>query len=160
MTSRRPISIREEGFTYVEMLVASVIVMASIGPALDALRRAQLAADIHASETILHYRVLGRMEDVLAEPFESLLEAAKTAGSPLVPTVYSDPAGQEDRIAVFLSFYDTGNKDLDGDFFTIADADSDSDGNPYTGDDVVIDVVWARVEIAGTPHGLVSLTRR
>lgn len=156
--SRR--SAGQAGFTYIEMLVATVIVTASLAPAIDALRRAQLAAAIHEAETTLHYRLMGHLETVLAEPFGALLAAANSAGGITIPTSYSEPGGQDDRIVVFLSFYDVADTDGDSDFFTIEDDDNDDDDNPYTGPDAAIDVVWVEARIPGTVHVMQSLSRR
>lgn len=142
------------------MLVATTVIVASLGPAIDSLQGARLAASAHESETDYHYRVAGRIEDVLAESFDSLLEAASNAGNALNPSSYSDPALTQDRIVVYLSLYDVANTDGDNDYFTIDDANTDFDNNPFTGTDTQIDVLWLRVEITGTTHVLESLSYR
>lgn len=159
MILAKPIG-RQAGFSYVEMLVATVIVLTSLAPAIDALQSSSLAADIHSTESALHYRVMGRMENVLTESFASLTSAANMAGGPANPSSYSDPAGTTDRIVVSLSLHDVANQDGDNDFNTVLDANLDGDFNPYTGTGAEIDFVRVRVEIPGTTHVLESLSRR
>ncbi|MDJ0739695.1 MAG: prepilin-type N-terminal cleavage/methylation domain-containing protein [Gammaproteobacteria bacterium] len=130
------------GFTYTEVLVAMVLIAVLLVPALDALRGGVQGGDIHAAQASQHYRVLGRMEDVLAQPFADLAAAADAAGSPTtIVAAYSDVAGTAERRVVYLARFD-------GD-----DADGDSDG--FTGVDD--DLIWIRVAIADTPTGLETL---
>ena len=100
------------------------------------------------------------MEQVLAEPFTNLLSAAATAGSSTTASSYSDTAGNAQRRVVYLSFYDAANTDADNDPFTILDANSDADNNPYTGSDVVIDLLWLRVEIENSTQNFETLTKQ
>lgn len=150
----------QAGFSYTEMLIATALVMAGIGPALGSLQRAQLGAAAHVEETQRHYRLLGRLEELLAQPYEVLLAAAATAGSATTPSAFSDPPAEPDRIVIYLSYYDLADDDSDGDFFTIADADGDNDNDPYTGPDVDIETLWVRAETAGSGQALEALTRR
>lgn len=151
---------QQQGFSYVEMLVATVIVLASLGPAIDSLQSSQLAAELHGTESALQYQVMGRMEDVLAESFDSLTSAASIAGNPANPSTYSDLVGTQDRIIVSLSLYDVANQDSDNDFYTLFDSNTDGDFNPYTGSGAKIEMVWVRVAIPGTTHVVESLSRR
>ena len=150
----------QAGFSLVEMLIAIVVVMASLAPAVSALQRAFVSTEVRFTETPRQYRLLAATEVVLAQPFNALLAAAATAGAPSVPTTYSDPAGQADRMLVHLSFYDLANDDNDDNAFTIADQNNDGDNNPYTGDGATIDVVWVRVEIENSVLAVETLTRR
>ena len=88
--------------------------------------------------TVNHYRLLSKLEEVLAEPFSTVF--AQAAG-PTVATVYSDLAGSVDRRVVFIASYDGDN----------ADADND----PFTGPDP--DLLWVRVEIEGSAAALQAL---
>jgi hypothetical protein len=94
------------------------------------------------------------MEEVLAEPYGTLLGAAAAAGSESTPSSYSDPAGPMDRRLVFIALYDATNADGDGNVFTVPDPDLDGDGNPYTG---YADLLWLRVEVEGSITSLESL---
>ena len=124
-----------------EMLLAAVILAVALVPMLDTLQTSIWAADAHASEAALQYRLLGRMESVMAESYTALEAEALVVGSPKIPTAYSDPAGTQARRLVFLFGYDGDN----------ADADDD----PFTGTDSGL--VWVRVEIENTALAMESL---
>lgn len=130
------------GFSYTEVLVASLLLAVSLVPALEALQTATLGSGIHASRVVAHRLLTAKMEEVLAERFASLEAAEVAAGG--APTAYSDPVASPDRRLVYLSRYDGDNADADGDFFTGTD-----DG-----------LLWVRVEIEGTSLALESLTTR
>ena len=133
---------RNAGTSYIEVLVATVILVVALAPAIDALRTGLRGAEISASRVALHYRVTGRMEELLAEPYADLDAEAVALGSPsVVSATYSDGAGTPDRRVVHLSRYD-------GD-------DDPSDGDPFTGVDAGL--LWIRVEIEGTNLALERL---
>lgn len=137
--SRGAIPKRQLGLSYVEVLVATVLLALALVPALEALQIGVLAGSVHESEATLHAHLVAKLEEVLAEPFVDLeLEALAAAGN---PTSYSDSTGSSDRRLVFLAGYD-------GD-------DADGDGDPFTGPDPGL--VWVRVEIEGTAHALETL---
>ncbi len=133
------------GLTYVEVLVAIVLIMVVLIPALDALQPGVTGAGIHESRSEDHHRLAGHMEFVLAQPFVELDAAVFAAGSPATPSSYSDivtyASGRQVTRNVFLSRYDADN----------ADADND----PFTGTED--DLIWVRVEIAGTTEGIEGL---
>lgn len=110
------------GLSYLEVLVAVVLVAAALVPALEALRGGLVGAQVHADLATESYRLTGRMEEVLAEPFATLDAEALALGSPTTPSaVYSDPAGTPGRRLVYLSRYDGDNADGDADPFTGVD---------------------------------------
>ncbi|MBT8143239.1 MAG: hypothetical protein KJO55_00975 [Gammaproteobacteria bacterium] len=150
----------QSGFSYIEMLIASMLVVVSLAPAIESLHSARLAATAHEMDTRLHYALSGKLETVLAEPISSLLYAAQAAGGPTKPSSYSDPVAQPNRQVIYLSFYDIANDDGDKNHFTIADTNTDGDNDPYTGDGAAIDVVWVSAAIPGTRHRLESLVQR
>lgn len=133
---------RMAGLTYVEVLIATVLMVVALVPAIDALRPAIQGSGIHASETVLHYHLTAALEDVLAAPFDSLDAEAQALGDPTVSsTLFSDTAGSADRRLVYLSRYDADN------------ADGDNDG--FTGTDEGL--IWVRVEVETTSHALETL---
>ena len=133
---------RESGFSYVEVLVASVLIAISLVPAMEALRTGILATGAHESQVSRHGGIAGKMEEVHAQRFAALeaAEAASGGGA----SSYSDAPGTPDRRVVLLSRYDGDNADTDND--------------PFTGTDD--DLLWVRVEIEGTAVGVESLVSR
>lgn len=129
---------RQLGLSYVEVLVALIIISATVVPATDALRGAMKTADADTTATVNHYRLVGKLDEVLARPFAVL---SPQATGPTTTTVYSDAPGSTDRRLVFISAYDADN----------ADADND----PFTGMDTGL--LWIRVEIEGTVTAIQSL---
>jgi len=99
---------RQRGLTYVEALVATVIMAVCLAPALTALHDGVRAAGTQRAHTVNQQRVKTRMEEVLANTFATLDAAAMAAGnSPSVTVVtYSDPPGTADRLLVTLYRYD------------------------------------------------------
>ncbi len=135
---------REAGSSYVEVLIATALVTVALIPALDALIGGIRGAGIHVASVEEHYHLLGRLEELLAEPFDDLDAAATAAGGPTVPTLYSDAGGTPRRRLVFLARYD-------GD-------DADADGDPFTGGDDGL--LWIAVELEHGPRRLETLTSR
>lgn len=136
---------RMTGFSYVEVLIAVVLIVIALVPALDALIPGVAGSGIHETLAEDHYRMTGRLEQVLVEPFGQLRKAANAAGSPTTPTTYSDiyiyPNGRQINRDVFIARYDADN----------ADADDD----PFTGTDDGL--LWLRITIAGTGMSIESL---
>lgn len=129
------------GFSYVEILVAMSLIAVALIPAMNALRVGVTATTVHETRVVNHYEMVGRMEQVLAEPFGLLNTAAGVAGDEKTPTTYSDPSGSEPRLLVFLGRYDLDNADADDDPFTGADGG----------------VLWVRVAVEGTLESLETL---
>lgn len=134
------------GFSYVEVLISVVLIAIVLVPAMEALQPGMAASGIHEIIAEDHYRLTGKMEEVLAEPFADLDAAAITAGSPTTATLsYSDiftyPNGRQITRNVFIAQYDGDN--------------ADSDNDPFTGTD--IGLLWVQVEIAGTALRLETL---
>ena len=153
------ISVRAQaGFSYLEVIVALLVMVLSLPPALQAMRIGLDSAEVRAQALPIAERATGTLESVLAEPFASLRAEAAKARTSAVPTSYSDPAGTPDRMLVYLSYYDAGNSDGDGNPFTLLDPDTDGDGNPYTGDTPYIGLLWVRIEVEGTAVAFETLT--
>ena len=127
------------GLTIVEVLVAMTLLAILLVPAVSALHAGLHGSTVHGDIARDHYRLLSRMESVLAESFADL-EAA--VAGPNVPSSYSDAAGPADRIVVFIAGYDAD--------------DADGDGDPFTGPDS--DILWIRVAVDGSVQALESLT--
>ena len=107
---------RQRGLSYVEVLIAVVIVAVCLVPALDALRDGIRAAEVQGSQTVSQQRLKTRFEEVLANRFSTLDAAAMAAGnspgatlavcSGTTVVVCSDPPGT-DRLLVTLYRYDS-----------------------------------------------------
>lgn len=134
------------GLTYVEVLIATVLIVTTLVPALEALQPGIAGTGIHETLVEDHYQLTARLEEVLAEPFADLDAAATAAGNANTPTSYSDvfsyPDGRQVIRNVFLSRYDGDNADTDNDSFTGTD-----DG-----------LLWLRVELAGSAFSVETLT--
>jgi type II secretory pathway pseudopilin PulG len=133
------------GFSYVEVLVAIVLIAVALVPAMEALQPGIAGSGIQEIIAEDHYQLTGRLEQVLVEPFGQLNSAANAAGSPTTPSSYSDiftyANGRQITRNVFLSRYDADNADTDND--------------PFTGTDDGL--LWVRVAIAGTGMSIESL---
>jgi len=134
----------ESGLTLVEVLVTVVLLSVLLIPAISALQTGIVGAEVHADLAANHYRLTSRLEELLAEPFADLSNAAIAAGSPTTPSSYSDPAGPPGRLLVYLSLYDGDN--------------ADADNSPFTGADP--DLLWIRVDIEDSVHTLETVTAR
>ena len=132
----------QTGLSYIEILIATVLVAVALVPAIEALHPAIQGSGIHETEVSLHYHLMGRLERVLAEPFVSLdAEAQALADPTTISATYSDAAASNNRRLVFLSRYDADN--------------ADSDNDPFTGIDEGL--IWIRVEVENTSHALETL---
>ena len=133
------------GFSYVEVLVAVVLIATVLVPAMEALQPGLAGSSIHEIIAEDHYELTGRLEVVLAEPFTVLDSAAIAAGNATTPSSYSDvftyPDGRQITRNVFLSRYDGDN--------------ADTDNNPFTGVDDGL--LWVQVTIAGSALRFVTL---
>ena len=135
-----------DGLSYVEVLVATVLIAIVLVPAMDALVPAVVGSGIHETYTEDHHQLNALFEEVLAEPLTDLDAAATAAGSETTATTYSDvytyDDGRQISRNVYLSRYDGDN--------------ADSDNNPFTGIDEGL--IWVRVEIANTRLSMQSLS--
>ena len=143
----KPQHSRMSGFSYVEVLVATVLIAIVLVPAMDALLPGIQGSGIHETRSEDHYRLMGKIEETLAEPFASLDDAVTAAGNPTTPITYSSdtvtyPNGRQITRNVFLSRYDGDN----------ADADDD----PFTGTDAGL--LWVQGIIAGSSLRIETLT--
>ena len=137
---------RMRGFTYIEVIVATALIVISLVPALEALSVGVKSSTIHGSYSVDHYYLTGRMEELLAESYNDLDDEAITVNNPDTPTAYSDTVTTSDGRTlvrqVYLSRYDADNADHDNNFFTDTDAG----------------LLWIKVELEGTASSLERLT--
>ncbi len=134
----------QKGLTLVEVLVTVGLLAVLLIPAINALQTGAAGADVHADIASGHYQMTSRVEELLAEPFSALSDAAIAAGSSTTPSSYSDPAGPPGRLLVYLSLYDGDN--------------ADTDDNPFTGTDDGL--LWMRIDIEDSVHTLQTITAR
>jgi len=132
------------GFSYVEVMIATVLISVSLVPAMEALRSGLVGSGIHLETVEENYHLRAKLEELLAEPIETLDAAALVAGSETVLSSYTEPAGTNLRRLVYLSRYDGDN--------------ADADNNVFTGKDVGL--LWVRVEIENTTLSVESLITR
>lgn len=130
------------GFSYVEVLVATVLIALVLVPSIEALQSGVQSSAAHVDFAVNNYRLRDKLEETLARPFAELETMAGNATA-AVPPPYSDPLGTADRRLVYLARYDGDN----------ADADDD----PFSGEDDGL--LWLRVRIVGTHYDVETLIR-
>ena len=133
---------RQHGFSYIEVLVATVLIIVSLVPALEALQTGIHANQVFNSQSLNHHALVAKIEEVIAKPFDELAPQAAAAGGPTTPTGLSDTPGTSDRRLVYLALYDGDNADADANFFTGGDSD----------------LMWIRVTIENSNHAMETLT--
>ncbi len=131
------------GFSYVELLIATLLITIILIPALEAMQSGILGSGLHTELARDQSAISEKMEQTLARPFDQLLIQADLVGDPtvLIPEPFSDSAGTQPRRLVFLSRYDGDN--------------ADSDNNPFTGIDTGL--IWVRVAIENRVQSLETL---
>jgi len=131
---------RQAGFSYMELLIATLLIVIMLVPALDAMQSGIQGSGIHTQLAQNQYRMISKLEQTLALPFSELLTQADLVADPkvLIPAPFSDPAGTESRRLVFLARYDGDN--------------DDGDKDPFTGTDAGL--LWVRVTIENSPRSL------
>jgi Tfp pilus assembly protein PilV len=144
---------RQQGFSYLEVMVAALLLAIALVPAMDALQAGIMSSTIHESLSVQHFQRLKKMAELQSESFDNLVAAAKVATNDLTPTSYSDAAGTSSRRLVYISLYDA-----DANPFTITDINKDGDTDPYTGE--TANLIWLRVITEGSDQGLETLMSR
>ena len=136
---------RMAGFSYVEVLIATVLIAITLVPAMEAFLPGTKGVAYTESLVEDRYQLTAKLEDVLASSFSDIDTAATAAGSPMVASSYSDvvtyPDGRQITRNVFLSRYDGDN--------------ADANNNPFNGIDAGL--IWVRVEINGSNLTIESL---
>ena len=133
----------EAGLSYIEVLVATLLIAIALVPMMEALGPGLQGAQIHRDRADVHYALTGKLEEVLTQPFDALDAAATAAGDYKIPTSYSD-AGAAVPHEVFIWRYDVDNVDFDNDEFT-------------GGED---DILWVRIATTDSLTDLQTLVSR
>jgi len=110
------------GYAYVEVLIAAVILVTAIVPATEALGTLSEHSAVRRALIQTQYDAIGRMETVLAQPFDTLYSEALATGG-VAPSSFSDPNGTPNRLTVMLAPHDIDNADGDDDMLTGVDPD-------------------------------------
>jgi len=106
--------IRTCGFAYLEVMVAVLLIAIVLMPATDLLSSALLGSEVNKDLSSAHYRLVAKMEEVLAKPLPEIRQQADNAGSATaIVAAWSDSAGTPRRRLVYLSRYDADNADGD-----------------------------------------------
>jgi len=110
------------GYAYIEVLIAAIILVTAIVPATEALGTLSEHAAARRALIQTQYDAIGRMETVLAQPFDALQSEAQATGG-LTPSSFSDPNGTPNALTVMLAPHDIDNADGDDDPLTGVDTD-------------------------------------
>lgn len=92
---------RQRGLSYIEVVVATLLLVAALVPAYDALYTGFVGNVVHAAEAAGQQRLRAKMEEVLAKPFTALYATTYASGgnSPTaVVANLSDPVGPDRRV--------------------------------------------------------------
>ena len=112
----------QQGISYIEVLVATVLIALMLVPALEALLPGIEGAALHKQRSKELFVLQGQLETVLAQKFDDLDNAATTAGAYNVATSYSN-AASEIPYNVYIWRYDINNEDGDDDVNTGGEGD-------------------------------------
>ena len=134
---------RQTGLSYIEVLVATLLIAVALVPMMEALGPGLQGSQIHRERAEVHYALAGKLEEVLAQPFDDLDAAATAAGDYKIATSYSD-LGAGIPHEVFIWRWDVDDADNDGDEFT-------------GGED---DILWVRVATVDSLTDLQTLISR
>jgi Tfp pilus assembly protein PilV len=130
----------QSGLSYVEVLVATLLITVALVPMIEALAPGVQGSALYRQQAESHYALTGKLETVLAEPFADLDAAATAAGAYTAPTSYSDLAAVVPH-QVFIWRYDAD--------------DADADGNVFTGGED--DLLWVQVQSQNGNQALETL---
>ncbi len=109
-----------QGYAYVEVLIAAIVLSTALVPATDALRHVVQHSAAQRDLLIHEFAATATLESVLAESFAALdLEAQSTGGTS--PSAFSDPVGTPNRKLVWLAPFDLDNADADNNTLTGAE---------------------------------------
>lgn len=134
---------RQLGLSYLEVLIATVLLTITLVPMMDALQPGLQGSAIHQHRAQVHFTLKGKLEQVLAEPFMNLEAESIAAGAATAATTYSDTAADVPH-EVFIWPWDADNADADDDGLT-------------GGED---DILWIRVATEDGQTDLQTLKSR
>ncbi|MCB1746138.1 MAG: hypothetical protein H6977_21185 [Gammaproteobacteria bacterium] len=109
-----------QGFGYVELLTAIVVLAVCLAPALEALGQGGRLAALAGDEMAARLRLGSCMEETLARPYSTL---AAHVTAPGVAGGLSDAPDAAPRCLVYVQAWDGDDADADGDGSTGADPD-------------------------------------
>jgi len=131
------------GFGYIEILVATALLVISLMPAINAIYASSQLSQQNKRLAAGHFKLRSKMDTVLAENYSVLESEALSLNShTAISAVFSDPVGTPERRTVRLSRYDVD--------------DIDNDGDPFTGKDDSMLWISVEVEDIGGVEALVS----
>lgn len=113
---------RQGGYSYVEVLVAAIILAGALVPASGALRDVLHASTQSRALLALQYEAFGAFEMLQTAPYGQLEAQAQTTGGTVPSALYSEAATTPNRMLVWVFPHDLDNADGDGDPLTGADA--------------------------------------
>jgi hypothetical protein len=109
-------ALRQRGFSYVEVLLAMILLVVLLVPAMEALQ-AGVANNQGGAVLARELKLREKMETVLAKPFATLYAESYAPGgntSTSISASLSDPVGAADRRNVVLYRYDAASDALSG----------------------------------------------
>ncbi len=124
--------IAARGYSYVEVLVAAIILAGALVPASGALRDVLHASTLSRELLALQYEAFGAFEMLQTAPFGQLDGQAQATGGTTPSTLYSEPASTPNRMLVWVAPHDLDN--------------ADGDGNALTGVDDGVVRLWLEME--------------
>ena len=63
------VSARQSGISYIEVLIAVLLIVMTLVPMMDAMHGATTSASAHEDAAVRHAHLVAKMEDVLGEPY-------------------------------------------------------------------------------------------
>lgn len=111
-----------EGYAYVEVLIAVVLVATCLAPMMESLAQAVRIQTLQADQRDALHFTTSLMEQTLSTSYQELDVEAVAVNDATAETAYSDPAGTENQRLVYLARYDLDNADSDNDTLTGGDA--------------------------------------
>ena len=128
------------GVSYVEILIVIILIVVALVPMLNSLQAGLQGASLFQKKSKAHHVLTGKLENILAEPFDDLDSAAIASGAHTSPTTYSDLTAPV-PFNVYLWRYDVDN--------------ADSDNNEFTGGEE--DLLWVKVSLVDTQASIETL---
>ena len=135
---------QQSGLSYIEVLIATVLIAITLVPAIEGLTSGIQGSALNKQRVEIHYALKGKLEQLLSESFEDLDAAATAAGAHTTATSYSDIFSPTMSRDVFIWRYDV--------------VDADGDGNEFTGGED--NLLWISVALPDNSLSLQILVSR